>query len=89
MPRRLAELAAEGIGLAVFFYAGWDGALWDPRYQLALHLAAVAVFGGLLWVGLSGGQLPRTPLDIPILGLLLAFAIACLTAWNPGLSARA
>ncbi|HEX6474279.1 MAG TPA: O-antigen ligase family protein [Candidatus Limnocylindria bacterium] len=89
MPRRLAEVAAVGIGLAVLFYAGWDGALWDPRYQLALHLAAVAVFGGLLWVALSGGELPRTPLDIPILALLLAFAVASLTAWNPGLSARA
>ena len=78
-----------GIGLGVLFYAGWDGALWDPRYQLGLHLAAVAVFGGLLWIALSGGALPRTPLEIPILALLLAFAIACLTAWNPGLSARA
>ncbi|HEY8178731.1 MAG TPA: O-antigen ligase family protein [Candidatus Limnocylindria bacterium] len=78
-----------GIGLAVLFYVGWDGAMWDPRYQLALHLAAVALFGGLLWVALSGGDLPRTPLDIPILALLLAFGIASLTAWNPGLSARA
>ena len=78
-----------GIGLAVLFYVGWDGALWDPRYQLALHLAAVAVFGGLLWIALSGGELPRTPLDIPILALLLAFGVASLTAWNPGLSARA
>ena len=76
-----------GIGLAVLFYVGWDGALWDPRYQLGLHLAAVAVFGGLLWIALSGGELPRTPLDIPILALLLAFGIASLTAWNPGLSA--
>ena len=88
-PRRLAELAAVGTGLAVLFYVGWDGALWDPRYQLGLHLAAVAVFGGLLWVGLSGGQLPRTPLELPILALLLAFGVASLTAWNPGLSARA
>ena len=78
-----------GIGLAVLFYVGWDGALWDPRYQLGLHLAAVAVFGGLLWIALSGGNLPRTPLDVPILALLLAFGIASLTAWNPGLSARA
>jgi O-antigen ligase len=82
-------VAAVGIGLAVLFYAGWDGALWDPRYQLALHLAVVGVFGGLLWVGLSGGELPRTALDIPILALLLAFAVASLTAWNAGLSARA
>ena len=78
-----------GIGLAVLFYVGWDGALWDPRYQLGLHLAAVAVFGGLLWIAWRGGDLPRTPLDIPILVLLLAFGIASLTAWNPGLSARA
>jgi O-antigen ligase/tetratricopeptide (TPR) repeat protein len=85
----VAELAAAGAGLAVLFYAGWDGAMWDPRYQLGLHLAAVAVFGGLLWVALSGGELPRTPLDIPILALLLAFAVACLSAWNPSLSARA
>jgi O-antigen ligase len=82
-------VAAAGIGLAVLFYAGWDGAMWDPRYQLGLHLAALAVFGGLLWIALRGGELPRTPLDIPILALLLAFAVACLTAWNPGLSARA
>ena len=78
-----------GIGLAVLFYVGWDGALWDPRYQLGLHLAAVAVFGGLLWIALSGGDLPRTPLEIPILALLLAFGIASLSAWNPGLSAGA
>ena len=78
-----------GIGLAVLFYVGWDGALWDPRCQLGLHLAAVAVVGGLLWIGLSGGALPRTPLEIPILALLLAFGIASLTAWNQGLSARA
>ena len=36
-----------------WFYVGWDGALWDPRYQLGLHLAAVAVFGGLLWIGVE------------------------------------
>jgi O-antigen ligase len=78
-----------GIGLAVLFYVGWDGALWDPRYQLGLHLAGVAVFGGLLWIALSGGELPRTRLEIPILALLLAFGIASLTAWNPGLSAGA
>jgi O-antigen ligase/tetratricopeptide (TPR) repeat protein len=85
----VAALAAAGIGLAVLVYVGWDGAMWDPRYQLALHLAALAVFGGLLWVALSGGQLPRTPLEIPILALLLAFGVASLSAWNPGLSARA
>lgn len=87
--RRTGELAAVAVGLAVMGYLGWDGALWDARYQLALHLAAVAALGGVLWIGAAGGLLPRTRLDLPILGLLLAFAVASLTAWNPGLSARA
>jgi O-antigen ligase len=87
--RGAAQLAAVGIGLAVWGYLGWDDALWDARYQLALHLAAVAAAGGLLWIGLAGGSLPRTRLELPILGLLLAFAVASLTAWNAGLAARA
>ena len=49
MSRRVAEVAAVVIGLAVMGYLGWDGALWDARFQLALHLAAVACAGGLLW----------------------------------------
>jgi tetratricopeptide (TPR) repeat protein len=88
-PRRAGELAALAIGLAVFGYLGWDGAMWDPRYQLALHLAAVAGAGGLLWIGLAGGLLPRTRLELPVIGLLLAFGVASLSAWNTGLSAQA
>jgi O-antigen ligase len=85
--RLVGELGALAIGLAVFGYIGWDGALWDARYQLALHLAGVAAIGGLLWVGLAGGSLPRSRLELPILVLLLAFAAASLSAWNAGLSA--
>ncbi|HYN64552.1 MAG TPA: O-antigen ligase family protein, partial [Candidatus Limnocylindrales bacterium] len=88
-PRRAGELAAAVIGLAVLAYVGWDGAMWDPRYQLALHLAGVAGAVGLLWIGLAGGLLPRTRLELPVLGLLLAFGVASLSAWNPGLSAQA
>jgi tetratricopeptide (TPR) repeat protein len=88
-PRRAGELAAVGITLAVFGYLGWDGALWDPRYQLGLHLAAVAAIAGVAWIGVAGGQLPRTRLELPVLGLLLAFGVASLSAWNPGLSAQA
>lgn len=87
--RRAAELAALGLGLALFGYVGWDGALWDARYQLALHLGAVAALGGVAAIGLAGGALPRTRIDLPILGLLTAFAIATLSAENLGLAARA
>ncbi len=88
-PRRVGELAAVAIGLAVFGYLGWDGALWDPRYQLALHLAGVAAIGGLVWLGLAGGLLPRSRLEVPLLILLLAFAVAGLSAWNTGVTAGA
>ncbi|HEY7332035.1 MAG TPA: O-antigen ligase family protein [Candidatus Limnocylindria bacterium] len=87
--RRVAELVALGIGLAVFGYLGWDGALWDARLQFLIHLAAVAAVAGLAAVAWRGGALPRTRLDIPVLALLLAFAVASLSAWNAGLSARA
>ena len=45
--RQIAELACLGSAAAVWSYVGWDSALWDPRYQLALHLAAVAAIVGL------------------------------------------
>jgi O-antigen ligase/Tfp pilus assembly protein PilF len=86
---RVAELASVGMGLAVFGYVGWDGALWDPRYQFALHLAGVAAAGGLLALGLAGGALPRTRIDLPILALLVAFGVATLSAQNLGLAAGA
>jgi tetratricopeptide (TPR) repeat protein len=88
-PRRLAELAAVGVGLAVWGYVGWDGALWDARYQFVLHLGAVAALGGLLAIGVAGGALPRTRIDLLILALLAAFGVATLSAENLGLSARA
>jgi O-antigen ligase/tetratricopeptide (TPR) repeat protein len=86
--RRIGELAAIGVGLAVMGYLGWDGALWDARLQLALHLAGVGCAGGLLWFALSGGALPRSRLELPVLALLLAFGVASLSAWNLGLSAQ-
>jgi Tfp pilus assembly protein PilF/O-antigen ligase len=87
--RRTVEVAAFGLGLAVFGYVAWDGALWDARYQFGLHLAAVAAVAGVAAIGLAGGALPRTRIDLPILCLLVAFAIATLSAENLGLSARA
>jgi len=87
--RRAAELAAVGLGLAVWSYVAWDGALWDARFQLALHLAAVAGVGGLVAVGMAGGALPRTRVDLAVLALLTAFAVAALSSENPGLSAPA
>ncbi len=87
--RRAAELAAVGIGVAVFAYLAWDGALWDARLQAALHLAAAAAALGLAALAWRGAELPRTRLDLPVLVLLLAFGVGTLSAWNAGLSARA
>ncbi|HEX6655068.1 MAG TPA: O-antigen ligase family protein [Candidatus Limnocylindria bacterium] len=87
--RILATLAAVGLTVAVMGYVAWDGAMWDPRYQLALHLAAVVMAGGMLWMVLAGAELPRSRVELPVLLLLLAFAIASLTPWNAGLSAQA
>jgi tetratricopeptide (TPR) repeat protein len=84
-----AEWLVIAAGLLVFGYAGWDGALWDPRWQLALHLLAIAAIGGLGAVALGGGRLPRTRIDIAILGLLTAFALATASAENDGLALRA
>lgn len=87
--RRAVELGALGVGGAVSAYLGWDSALWDPRFQLALHLAAALAIGGLLVCARRGGALPRTPLDAPVLLLLAAFGIASIWASNGSLSARA
>jgi O-antigen ligase len=87
--RTFGELAALTITVAVMGYVAWDGALWDPRFELGLHLAAVALAGGLLWVALAGGRLPRSAMEVPVLLLLLAFGVASLSPWNAGLSAQA
>ncbi|MDQ4035249.1 MAG: O-antigen ligase family protein [Chloroflexota bacterium] len=76
-------------GLAVFGYLGWDGALWDARLQLVLHLLAIGAVGALAATALRGGELPRTPLDLPVLALLAAFSLATLSAMNLGMSLRA
>jgi tetratricopeptide (TPR) repeat protein len=85
----VVELLAVGVGLAVFGYVGWDGALWDPRYQFGLHLAAIAAIGGLVVLGLAGRDLPHTRLDLQILLLLIAFGVATLIGENRGLAVRA
>jgi O-antigen ligase/tetratricopeptide (TPR) repeat protein len=88
-PRTLAEWLTVGTGLAVFGYLGWDRALWDPRLQLLLHLIAIAAILGLVAVVLRRGELPRTRIDSPLLGLLAAFALATVSAVNVGMSLRA
>lgn len=87
--RTVVEWLALAAGLAVFGYIGWDGALWDARYQLVLHLIAFGAIAGLVAVGLRGGALPSTRIDVPILALVAAFAFATLSAMNLGMSLRA
>lgn len=88
-PRTLAEWLAIGAGLAVFAHLGWDSALWDARLQLLLHLVAVGAILGLVAVAVRGGELPRSPVDLPLLGLLAAYALATASALNVGMSLRA
>src|SRR5699024_3033169 len=79
-------LAAAG---ATFGYVGWDGALWDARFQLLLHLLAIGAIAGLGVLAWRGGSLPRTRIDVAVLGLVAAFALATTSAVNVGMSLRA
>lgn len=83
------ELLALGTAIVVLGWLGWDLALWDPRQQAVLHLVAAAAMAGLGVAALRGVALPRTPLDVPVLVLLAAFAAATASAANPGMSLRA
>jgi O-antigen ligase len=89
MRSRYLALMAICAGLAVWTSLGWDGALWDPRIQLGLHLLAALAVSSLVVFAVRGGEIPRTPLDLPITVLLVAFGVATLSAWNIGLSAPA
>ncbi len=86
---RATEWLALAAGAAVFGYVGWDSALWDARLQLALHLIAFGAVGALAARVVRGLDIPRTPLELPILGLLAAFALATAGAINVGMSLRA
>ena len=88
-PRGLADWIGLAAGVAVFVNLGWDGPLWDARSQLILHLVAIGAVLGLGLMALRGHEMPRTPLDLPLLGLLAAFAIATWSALNVGMSLRA
>jgi O-antigen ligase len=87
--RTLVEWLCLAAGLAVFGYVGWDGALWDARYQLVLHLLAIGAIGGLALIAMRGGELPRTPVDLPLLAVVAAFGVATASAMNHGMSLRA
>ena len=87
--RRLAEWLGLAAAIAVFGYVGWDSALWDAQLQLVLHLVAIAAMLGVGLMVIRGHDLPRSPLDLPLLGLLAAFAIATWSALNVGMSLRA
>ena len=87
--RTLIEWLGLSAGLAVFAYVGWDGALWDARFQLLLHLIAIGAIAGLGLVAVRGGAVPHTPIDLPLVALLVAFGLATVSAMNIGMSLRA
>jgi O-antigen ligase len=53
-----------------------------------LHAGAAVALAALLVMALRGLELPRTPLELPILTLLAAFGVATLFAQNSGMSLR-
>lgn len=83
------ELVALLAAVAIFGWVGWDGAMWDPRLQLLLHLLAIGAVLGLALAAWRGAAMPRTPIDVPVLGLLAALALATVWALNVGMSLRA
>ena len=87
--RTPVELATLAAGLSIFGYIGWDSALWDARLQLLLHLLVVGATLGLATAAVRGMPLPRTRIDVPVLALLAAFALATASALNVGMSLRA
>ncbi|HET8778056.1 MAG TPA: O-antigen ligase family protein, partial [Candidatus Limnocylindria bacterium] len=87
--RTLPEWLALGAALAVCGYVGWDGALWDARYQLLLHLIGAGTIGAAVAFALRGMPVPATRIDVPLLALLAAFAVATASAMNHGMSLRA
>ena len=87
--RTVLEWVCLVAGLAVFGYVGWDGALWDARFQLLLHLLAIGAIAGLAILALRGGAVPHTPIDLPVVALVLAFGVATASAMNVGMSLRA
>ena len=83
------ERAALASATLVLGWLGWDLPLWDSRQQLVLHLLALSAIACLAVAAIRGAALPRTPLDVPILALLAAYAAATASAMNHGMSLRA
>jgi O-antigen ligase len=77
-------------GALCFGGVGWDAALWEPRIQLLLHLMAVGVILGIGVAAFTGRiEVPVTRIDVPLLALVAAFALATVSALNVGMSLRA
>ena len=89
MSWRPAHILALGVVVAIAASVGWDSALWDPRLQAFIHLAAALAIGLVAWMAWRGEPMPRTRVDLPILAVLVAYGVATLSAWNIALSAPA
>ena len=84
------EWMALAAGVVCFGAVGWDPGLWDPRVQLVLHLLGAGAIVGTGLAAWSGRvELPVTRIDLPILALVAAFALATVFAANVGMSLRA
>ncbi len=89
MIRRLTRIVALALVVVIATKVGWDSALWDARLQALVHLAAALAIGVVAWMALRGEPMPRTPIDLPLVALLVVEGVATISSWNIGLSAPA
>ena len=89
-PRSRLLIVAIQLGLLVLaiFYTFIGGqpaqGIYDHRWRLnTLWLTALLIGGWLLWRLLGRHKIPRTPLDFPILFLLVAWILSTIFSVNP------
>jgi O-antigen ligase len=85
----LGEWIAVLAALIVFGTLGWDRPLWDAPSQATLHLLAMGSFAALAFLVARGARTPHTPLDVPLLGLLVLIGMSTILGENLGLAAGA
>ena len=76
--------------LSIEYVARHVAATGKNWWQVALVIGiAIGAIGGLAVLALRGDELPHTPIDLPVIALVLAFGVATASAMNVGMSLRA
>jgi tetratricopeptide (TPR) repeat protein/O-antigen ligase len=89
-PKSLLAIVAVQLGMLLFFvyytFIGGQTAqgIYDDGWRQATIWLTTSIFSGwLFWRLIRREPWPRTPLDYPLLGLLLAWGLSTLTSINP------